>query len=383
MAGASVAFHLAPHARVTLLEREAHPGYHSSGRSAALYAPNYGSALIQRLTMAGESFLTEPPTGFSAAPLLQERGFLMMGKNAQLAVRDEYESASRVAGLENRRLSASELAAMVPVLRPEASDWALLDPNAWDIDVEALLQGYLRGARAHGARTLNLREVTSVEHAGSCWRIRGPEFDIQADVIVNAAGAWADELAAHAGFAPLGLVPHRRTAFIFDPPAGTAVSGWPLVTDAGAQFYFKPDAGRLLGSLSEEVPVPPGDAQPEDLDVAIAVDRIEQVVNFPIARVLRALGGIARVRSGPRPGIRVRARCGRFLLARGAGWLRHPDRARTRRLRGGDDTGESSAGRPHRARGRSDATRAAAVAVQRHVTPRSGLYCCSLIFCGC
>jgi len=292
MAGASVAFHLAPHARVTLLEREAHAGYHSSGRSAALYAPNYGSALIQRLTLDGESFLTEPPVGFTAAPLLQERGFLMMGTEAQLAVRDEYESASRAADLETRRLSSSELCELVPVLRLGVADWALLDPNAWDIDVEALLQGYLRGARAHGARTLNSREVTSVERAGSSWRIRGPELDLQADVIVNAAGAWADELAAHAGLVPLGLVPHRRTAFIFDPPEGTAVSGWPLVTDAGAQFYFKPDAGRLLGSLSEEVPVPAGDAQPEDLDVAIAVDRIEQAVNFPVRRVLRSWAGL-------------------------------------------------------------------------------------------
>ena len=292
MAGASVAFHLAPHARVTLLEREPHAGYHSSGRSAALYAPNYGSALIQRLTLAGESFLTEPPVGFTAAPLLQERGFLVMGTTAQLAVRDEYESASSAAALETRRLSASELCELVPVLRPGIADWALLDPNAWDIDVEALLQGYLRGARAQGARILNSREVTSVERAGGSWRIRGPELDLQADVIVNAAGAWADELAAHAGFAPLGLVPHRRTAFIFDPPEGTAVSGWPLVTDAAAQFYFKPDAGRLLGSLSEEVPVPAGDAQPEDLDVAIAVDRIEQVVNFPVRRVLRSWAGL-------------------------------------------------------------------------------------------
>jgi D-arginine dehydrogenase len=115
---------------------------------------------------------------------------------------------------------------------------------------------------------------------------------LRADAVVNAAGAWADHVAALAGVAPLGLIPHRRTAFIFDPPETHAVAGWPMVADAAEQYYFKPDAARLLGSLADEVPVPPGDAQPEDLDVAIAVDRIEQVVDFPIRRVLRSWAGL-------------------------------------------------------------------------------------------
>ena len=292
MAGASVAFHLAPHARVTLLEREAHAGYHSTGRSAALYAPNYGSELIQRLTLAGGSFLAEPPQGFASAPLLRECGFLMIGQTAELALRDQYESEARAAALETRRLSPREACEQVPVLRPEAFEWALLDPSAWDLDVELLLQGFLRGARAHGARTLTSREVVAIERDGAVWRVTGPDLDLRADMVVNAAGAWADEIAKRAGVAPLGLVPHRRTAFIFDPPDGVTVASWPMVTDATMQFYFKPDAGRLLGSLAEEVPAPPGDAQPEDLDVAIAVDRIEQRVNFPIRRVLRSWTGL-------------------------------------------------------------------------------------------
>ena len=110
--------------------------------------------------------------------------------------------------------------------------------------------------------------------------------------VVNAAGAWADEFAGRAGVAPLHLIPHRRTAFTFDPPANAVVSRWPMVTDADGQFYFKPDAGRLLGSLAEEVPSPPIDAQPEDLDVAIAVDRIEQVIDYSVTRVLRSWTGL-------------------------------------------------------------------------------------------
>ncbi len=292
MAGASVAYHLAPHARVTLLEREPHVAYHSSGRSAALFAPTYGSSLTQRLTLSGQAFLAGPPPGFATAPLLRERRFLLLGREPELAERDEYERTARTAGLTTERVTPGEARKLLPVLRPTAFDWALFDPHAWDIDVDALMQGFLRGTRAHGARVQTSHEVGAIEREGGGWRLRGPDFDLHADIVVNAAGAWADEVAARAGIAPLRLVPHRRTAFIFEPPEGTDVGDWPMVADAANQYYFKPDAGRLLGSLSEEVPVPPGDAQPEDLDVAIAVDRIEQVVDFPIRRVLRSWAGL-------------------------------------------------------------------------------------------
>ncbi len=292
MAGASVAYHLAPHARVTLLEREPHAGYHSTGRSAALYSPNYCSNLVQRLTLVGQPFLTTPPPGFTLAPLLHERGYLMIGQAAQQAVRMQYEDDARAVGLETQRLAAPEARKLVPVLRPDAFDWALLDPNAWDLDVDALLQGFLRGARAHGASLLTSREALTLERIGNEWRVTCTGIDVRAGIIVNAAGAWADELARRAGLAPLGLVPHRRTAFIFEPPENVAVAHWPMVADAGERFYFKPDAGRLLGSLGEEVPSPPVDAQPEDLDVAVAVDRIEQVIDFPVRRVLRSWTGL-------------------------------------------------------------------------------------------
>ncbi len=292
MAGASIAFHLAPHARVTLLEREAQAGYHSTGRSAALYSPNYCSRLVQQLTLAGQSFLDAPPAGFAATPLLRERGYLMIGRNSQLAALTQYELEAAAAGLRTRRLNAAEALELVPVLRATAFDWAMLDANAWDLDVDSLLQGFLRGARAHGARWLSRHEVSGITRENARWRVAGPDFELHADVVVNAAGAWADGLAALAGVAPLGLVPHRRTAFIFDPPTGIDAASWPMVADADEQFYFKPDAGRLLGSLGEEVPSPPVDAQPEDLDVATAVDRIEQMIEFPIQRVLRSWTGL-------------------------------------------------------------------------------------------
>ncbi len=292
MAGASVAFHLAPHARVTVLEREPHLAYHSTGRSAALYAPNYCSELVRRLTLAGQSFLARPPMGFAAVPLLHERGFLLIGKNAQLSACEQYEGEALAAGLETRRLSPQGARELVPVLRAQSCEWALLDPSAWDLDVDALLQGFLRGARSHGATVHTSREAVEIAREGSAWRIGGPGYDLRADVVVNAAGAWADETSGRAGIAPLDLLPHRRTAFIFDPPENAVVAHWPMVTDAGGQFYFKPDAGRLLGSLAEEVPSPPVDAQPDDLDVAVAVDRIERVIDYPVRRVLRSWTGL-------------------------------------------------------------------------------------------
>lgn len=292
MAGASVAYHLAQHARVVLLEREPYVGYHSTGRSAALYAPQYGSPVIRRLTAAAGPFLHSPPAGFASAPLLTPRGFMTIGRAEQRAALAEHETVARLADQSVQRLTTAEARALVPSLRTDAVDWALLDPSAHDLDVEALLQGFLRGARSHGAHVLTTREVTALDFASGRWRIRGPEFEIDARVVVNAAGAWADPLAGLAGIAPLGLVPNRRTAFIFDVPDGVAAARWPMVSDAEEQFYFKPEAGRVLGSLAEEVPVPPGDAQPEDLDVAIAVDRIEQVLDFPVQRVLRSWAGL-------------------------------------------------------------------------------------------
>jgi D-arginine dehydrogenase len=292
MAGASVAFHLAPHARVALLEREPQLAYHSSGRSAALYAPNYCSELVRRLTLAGRSFLTTPPEGFATVPLLHDRGFLLIGKNSQFPARENYETEALAAGLGTQRLTTRAARALVPILREESCDWALLDPYAWDLDVDALLQGFLRGARRHGATVHTSREAAQVARDGAGWRISGPDYALRADLLVNATGAWADEFAIRAGVTPLSLVPHRRTAFIFDPPADTSISRWPMVTEAEGQFYFKPDAGRLLGSLAEEVPSPPMDALPEDLDVAVAVDRIEQAILYPVTRVIRSWTGL-------------------------------------------------------------------------------------------
>lgn len=292
MAGASVAYHLAPRANVLLIEREPHVGYHSTGRSAAIYMPIYGSRVVRLLTRASANFLRAPPEGFATAPLVSARGMLTVGSAAQRAVIATFEESAAALGYVLRTLSPVEAKGLVPSLRPQAFDWALHDPTVMDLDVDLLLQGFLRGARDRGARLAVQREALTVTRESGRWHISGSELDLAADIVVNAAGAWADELASRTGVSPLGLVPCRRTAFIFDAPTTVQVSDWPLVADVSESFYFKPDAGRLLGSLAEEVASPPCDAQPEELDVATAVDRIERFLDFPIQRVSRSWTGL-------------------------------------------------------------------------------------------
>jgi len=290
MAGASLAFRLAPLAKVVLLEREPHVAYHSTGRSAALYHPQYGSPVIRALTTASGPFFHAPPAGF--APILTERGSLIIGRAEQQQAYRRHEALAAASGQAPLRLSAAEVLERVPGLKPSAVDWGLYDAHSMDMDVDALLQGFLRAARVSGLKVETSKDVTAVAREGARWRVSAGGREFSAGVVVNAAGAWADATAALAGVAPLSLVPYRRTAFTFEAPAGIAAQRWPMVADADEQFYFKPDAGRLLGSLSEEVATPPCDVQPDEIDVAIAVDRLENVLDFPIRRVLRSWAGL-------------------------------------------------------------------------------------------
>jgi D-arginine dehydrogenase len=292
IAGASVAYHLAPHARVVVLEREPQVGYHSTGRSAAVYSPQYGSPLNRRLTAAAGQFLRAPPPGFATRSLLSPRGFLTLGHEADLAARSAALAEAADLGEALIPLTPAEIQQRIPFLKSSAVSWGLLDPQAQDMDVEALLQGYLRGARHHGAVVQTGVEVTALSRHGGDWQVEGSGASLRAGIVVNAAGAWADAIAELAGARPLRIVPHRRTAFVFDVPTGIDLSRCPMTVWANESFYFKPEAGRLLGSLAEENPTTAGDPQPDDLDVAIAVDRIEGVLDFEIKKLVRAWTGL-------------------------------------------------------------------------------------------
>jgi D-arginine dehydrogenase len=292
MAGASVAYFLAPHARVLVLEREAYAGMHSTGRSAALFSETYGSPQVRALTRATRPFLARPPAGFASAPILTRRGATVIGTAAQAdQVRAEYEAiVPFTADLELH--DAARLREMVPVLRPEAAHIGMHEPGAADIDVNELHQGFLRGLRARGGQLRLDVAIRAIERGAAGWEIDAGEQVFRAPLLLDAAGAWADQVARMAGIAPLGLQPKRRSAFVFEPPAGLDVARWPFISDIGESFYFKPDAGLLLGSAVNADPVEPHDVQPEEYDIALGIHNIEQATTLEIRRPIRSWAGL-------------------------------------------------------------------------------------------
>lgn len=295
MAGASVAWRLAQSgAQVVVLEREAQAGYHSTGRSAAMFMESYGPPGVRALTRAGRAFYLQPPAGFAPVPLLHERQALYVATDAQRRMLDERGVELAASGTRLHSLDAAALARRVPVLRPDVVRHGLLDENARDIDVDALLQGFLRGAREQGARVLMNAEVQSARPADGggwsvCW---GDGQQLRAHTVVDAAGAWADEVAALFGVPRIGLQPKRRSAFMFASPQGMDCAGWPMISDIGEGWYFKPDAGQLLGSPANADPVAPHDVQPEELDIAIAIDHIQRATTLQIRRPTATWAGL-------------------------------------------------------------------------------------------
>ena len=292
IAAASIGYWLAPHGRVTLLERESQSGYHSTGRSAALFLASYGTPQVRALTLASRAFLDAPPEGFSDVPILSPRGALFVATHEQADLLDEHCALLQAMSPRSRRLSRDETLALVPVLRSELLLGSAYEPDACDIDVHALHQGYLKGLRRGGGQLVCDAEATHIERRAGQWQVRADGREHRAPVLINAAGAWCDEVARRAGVRPIGLVPKRRSAFIFAPPPGLAVAGWPSVVGADESWYFKPDGGMLLGSPANADPVDPQDVQPEELDIALGIDRIEAMTTLQIRRPTRTWAGL-------------------------------------------------------------------------------------------
>lgn len=292
MAGASVAHWLSAHGQVVVLERESQPGYHTTGRSAAMYLEGYGSAQVQALTLASREFLLHPPADFAAHPLMVPRGALMVATVGQEAELSRHAAVLAELGVRHEVLTPAQASALVPVLRPERVLGAVHEPDACDLDVHAMHQGFLKGARRHGGRVVCGAEVQALHHDGVAWQVRTPVGAWQAPVLVNAAGAWADTLATLAGVAPLGLVPYRRAAFTFAPPQGLDIQGWPMVYSAGEDWYFKPDAGLLLGSPANADATEPHDVQPEELDIALGIHRLQEATTLSIRRPAHTWAGL-------------------------------------------------------------------------------------------
>ena len=292
IAGASAAYELAKTRRVLVLERESHPGYHSSGRSAAMYVGSYGNKAIRGLSLASRPFLESPPAGFAEAPLMRPRGVLYIGGTNDEATLAAFHAEVAPSCPSMRVVGIDACMKRVPSLKPDSICGGVYDPDSFDLDADLLLQGFVRGARQAGARFVLDSEIQTIRTEGQAWEVVANNTAYAAPILVNAGGAWADEIAAQAGVRPVGLVPKRRTAVLFAAPDGVSVDTWPAVMDIHERFYFKPDAGHILASPADETPSAPMDAYPEDLDAAIAVDRVQRVAGFPVRRLQASWAGL-------------------------------------------------------------------------------------------
>jgi D-arginine dehydrogenase len=292
IAGASAAYFLAPHASVLMLEREEQPGYHTTGRSAALFSEAYGNATVRALTRASRAFFQAPPAGFAAGALLAPRGHLIFARADQREQLDAAADDMGATGTAIQRLSGAEVRRRVPALRPDHAHAGVLDPAAEDVDVHALLHGFLRGARALGTRLVPGAELRGAHFSAGRWKLDTGAGEFSAGILVNAAGAWADEVAQIAGVSPLGLAPLRRTAVVFECAHHAGARGWPMAVSADESLYFRPEAGQFLASPADETPSPPCDAQAEELDVAVLLERLQTATTFAIRRITARWAGL-------------------------------------------------------------------------------------------
>ncbi|MBW8285714.1 MAG: FAD-binding oxidoreductase [Rhizobium sp.] len=292
IAGASFAYRVAGHRSLVLLEAEAQVGYHSTGRSAAEFSRQFQNETTGLLADASYGFLANPPQGFAEVPLLIPRGNLVIASEERLPKLDAAFREVIATSSESRPVSIEEAIAMVPFLRPDYMAGAFYDPACWDMEVESILQGYLRGARRNGADIRTGSTVSAIERDGGIYRLETLQGPVLARRIVNAAGAWADRLAVLAGLEPLGIVPHRRTAITVDVPADYDLAPMPGVNEVGEDFYFKPEAGKLMVSPADATPSDPCDAQPEDIDVAYAAHFLEQSTTLPVKTISHKWAGL-------------------------------------------------------------------------------------------
>ncbi|GAO78766.1 glycine oxidase [Sphingopyxis sp. C-1] len=291
IAGASLAAALAPSRRVMLVEAEEAPGYHATGRSAAFWHESYGGVAVQPLTHASFEALNNPDPEFSDMGFLSPRGALTLGRQSDAAAVDAFVAEFAAQGVDVVRMSGAEVSGRIPGLRPEWSE-AAYESACRDIDVARLHAAYLRAAKRAGARLVTRAPLRRARRVSAGWEVELGGARVHAALIVNAAGAWADEVAVACGIAPVGIQPYRRT--VMQIRLGVPVpADFPLVVHVGGEFYFKGQSeGRVWLTPHDETPTAPHDAAPEELDVALAIDRMQSVVDWPVAAVERKWAGL-------------------------------------------------------------------------------------------
>jgi D-arginine dehydrogenase len=319
IAGLSVAYELSYYGSVIVLEAESAPGYHSTGRSAAVMSENYGPWIWRRLVTASRSFLETPPDGFTEVPLVSPRGALFLAlDDEQTTLRNQAdELASRGAVVD--LMAPSEALRLCPVVRAEKFALALYEPDCLDIDTSALMGGYGRALRRRGGQLLTNSRVVGLSRNEQTWRVLTDHTEFSAAVVINAAGGWVQKIGRIAGLGHRNVVPFRRTAVTFDPPAGSNIKTWPMTFDVAETFYFKPEAGRIMVSPVDMAPSEPGDAQADELETAIAIHRIHEFTRMGVKTISHKWGGLRTFASDHEPVIGPDPEAANFIWLAGQG----------------------------------------------------------------
>jgi D-arginine dehydrogenase len=297
IAGLSAGWALSEEASVVVLEREDQLASHATGRSAAVISETYGPRALCALAAASRAFLESPPDEFAPVPLARPRGLLWITRGASLV--EVSDTAARL-GVRCVSLTPDEVVERVPVIRGEWPTESLLEPDAMSIDVAALVDGHRRGIRERGGRIATTSEALRLERTSSRWEVRTGKEVLRCDIVVDAGGAWADEVARRAGVEPVGIQPYRRTAFVF-PVADPDPTGWPLVVDAGGRFYFEPEGDGLLASPADETPTDPHDARADPMAMAMATDALAEATTLVVKGVRRQWAGLRTFAPDRRP----------------------------------------------------------------------------------
>ena len=319
IAGASVAWRLVPAGRLVLLEAEHRPGYHSTGRSAAMFDRSYGNATIRALTAASQDFFLDPSALGIDTPLLSPRGALYVARTDQRALLERQFESIRGFAPDARLHDGAFAHGKAPILREGLFDRCIWDPSASDIDVARLHDALLKQARRQGAVFARPAHVDRIERVGERWRVHAGEASYEAPVLINAAGAWADEVAQLAGLAPLGLQPRRRSLAVVQLPDTVDPRSWPLTIDIAERWYFKGEAGRLLVSPAEAVDVSPCDASVDDEALAEGIARFEAATTVEVRRVTSSWAGLRSFFPDDRPALGPDPRAPGFYWCAGLG----------------------------------------------------------------
>jgi D-arginine dehydrogenase len=289
ISGASAGYELSATGSAVIVEAESSPGYHSTGRSAALYTPNYGPDLVRLINKKSHEFFSSPPEGFTDHSLLSARGMMIVALREQHA---EFNALMRENTPDIDELNAQEVLSLAPFLQSNRVIGGAFEKGVFDMDVNAIHQGYLRGFSKRGGELFVDSAVSSMQWLQNHWVVTAGDQVLQARTVVNAAGAWADEIGRLAGAKSIGLIPKRRTAVMIDGPPNINLDNVPAIDFMGCNNYMKPEKHQLMVSPGDETPVAAQDIQPDDFDVAVLVDWLESTTQINVTKIYHQWAGL-------------------------------------------------------------------------------------------